>query len=385
MPRLIFFPLRSRMIQRLSFMLFCFCFLFSSDRPGWSAEGPAPFRRGLFVSVIQNPPVLTNRSAISRLVEDAVKTKSQVLFVQIYYANRAWFPSKVGDPTPYEECLKNVGEDPLALLIREAHQQGIQVHAWLNLMSLNNNKNAPLLKKYGPNILTRDRLEKKTLDDYKIDRQFFLEPGDFRVQAEILKMVGEVVSAYPALDGVQFDYIRYPDNHPVYGHAPMNVERFKNATGATQINDEDPLWQNWKRSQVTAFVKQLVQQARSVRPGIQVSATGCMPYARAYFEAFQDWPAWVDQGIVDFVTLMNYSPDPAQFERWNLQAKTKTKDFSKINIGVGAYKLLRLPEVFKKEFESCEKSEGGGCVVFHYGSLLENPALLEPLILNRAE
>ncbi|HNX69379.1 MAG TPA: family 10 glycosylhydrolase [Candidatus Omnitrophota bacterium] len=349
-----------------------------------SARSGEVFRRGLFVSVIQTPPVLSSRDAIRKLIDFSKKAKVQVLFVQLYYANKAWFLSTVGDTSPYQTCLKSIGEDPTALLIREAHAAGIEVHAWLNMCSLNNNVAAPLLKKYGPEILTQDLSPKRSLQDYKIDNQFFLEPGDPRVRRELVTVVGEVLQAYPDLDGIQLDYIRYPDNHPVYGYGRANVERYQKTTGVLTIANSDPAWQTWKRRQVTELLEQLVKSARGIRPGLRVSATGCMPYARARHEAFQDWPSWIDRGIVDFITLMNYSPEPAQFERWNKQAKSKTIFAAKVNVGVGAYKLVQSPEVFSKEYRDCEDSaEGGACVVFHYGSLVEAPELAVPLLTDR--
>lgn len=341
--------------------------------------------RGLFVSLIQNPPTLSNREAIMKLVDFAKKARIRILFVQIYRANQAWFPSKVGDSTSYEAALKTLGENPFALLIREAHGAGIEVHAWLNMLSLSTNEGAPLLKKYGPDILTRNLEEKKTLADYKIDNQYFLEPGDTRVRKELTTMVEEVVRTYPHLDGIQFDYIRYPDSHPRYGYTPINMDRFKRSTGLKKIKEGSRAWNDWKRAQVTELLKLLVEKARAIRPGIQVSATGCMSYARALYEAFQDWPSWVNSGLVDFVTVMNYSPDPAEYERWSGVAKAKVSDRARLYLGVGAYKLVHFPEIFEKEFRSCEESGGGLCAVFHYGSLLENPILEKPLLFQKED
>ncbi|MFA5167588.1 MAG: family 10 glycosylhydrolase [Candidatus Omnitrophota bacterium] len=343
-------------------------------------SGKPPPSRGLFVSLIQNPPTLSSRETMMKLVDFAKRARIKILFVQIYRANQTWFPSKVGDSTAYEAVLKTLGEDPFAFLIKEAHGAGIEVHAWLNMLSLSANGDAPLLKKYGPDILTRNLEEKKTLEDYKIDSQYFLEPGDTRVRKELVSMVGEIVLAYPQLDGVQFDYIRYPDSHPRYGYTPINMDRFRKSTGLKKIREGSRAWNDWKRAQVTELLKLLVQKARAIRPDIQVSATGCMSYARALHEAFQDWPSWISSGLVDFVTIMNYSPDPAEYERWSGVAKAKVSDPKRLYLGVGAYKLVHSPKIFEKEFRTCEKSGSSLCAVFHYGSLLENAALERPLL-----
>jgi uncharacterized lipoprotein YddW (UPF0748 family) len=361
-------------------VLFLTVFMLFFPAPSFSNSS---MERGLFVSLVQNPPTLSSREAIVQLLDFSKQVNIKVLFVQIYRANQAWFPSKIGNSAPYEAAFKTLGEDPFAFLIREAHRTGIEVHAWLNVLSLSENVNAPLLKKYGPDILTRNLEEKKNLEDYKIDNQYFLEPGDPRVRAELGAMVGEIVRAYPELDGVQFDYIRYPDSHPRYGYTKINVDRFKQATGLARPEEGSRIWNDWKRTQVTELLRSLVGEARSVRPDIQVSATGCMSYVRALDEAFQDWPSWVNGGLVDFVTVMNYSPDLAEYERWNAVAKSKVSDPSKLYLGVGAYKLVYSPGTFEKEFRSCEQAGVPLCAVFHYGSLLENQALEKPMLHER--
>lgn len=345
---------------------------FSSQFTSHSEEH---FERGLFVSVIQEPPVLSSRSDIAKLVDFAKKTRIDRLFVQVYYSNKAWFPSKIADPAPYHECVKSLSEDPMALLIKKSHEAGIEVHAWMNILSLGANKDAPLLKKYGTDILTRNVKDKKSLDDYKIDGQFFLEPGDPRVREELSGVVEEVLRAYPDLDGVQFDYIRYPDTEPAYGYTQINIARFKKALGVRVIDDSSVIWKQWKRDQVTELLGILASRARLMRPGIQVSATGCMPYSRASLEAYQDWPAWIERGLVDFVTLMSYSPYPPEFRLWLEKARAKTADFKKVNIGLGAYKLGRAPATFREEYRISEKSGSAGCVIFHYGSIVDSPAL----------
>ena len=340
--------------------------------------GQAP-GRALFVSVIEKELVLSSKDNINKVIDFAGSAGIKILFVQVYRANMSWFPSKMADASPYEKCLKNVGEDPLALLIRKAHARGIEVHAWLNLLTLSKNTNAPLLKKYGPSILTRDRRPKRKLRDYEIDHQYFLEPGDLRVRRELGTMVEELLQAYPDLDGVQFDYIRYPDLHPVYGHGLMNVDRFREATGASAIRDKDPAWQDWKRAQVTDLLKGLIDKAKAIRPGIHISTTGCMSYARAYHEAFQDWPSWVESGLVEFVTVMSYPDTYEEFLKHLEDAGKRVTDLKKLKFGVPAYKLVEAPGIFIRQFDACEKAGSGGCAVFYYGSVLLSPALSDYL------
>jgi uncharacterized lipoprotein YddW (UPF0748 family) len=347
------------------------------------AEAAPP--RALFVSVIEKTPVLSSKEEIIKLISFAKKARIKTLFVQVYRANLSWFPSKIADQAPYERYLKAVGEDPFALLIKKAHAEGIEVHAWLNLLTLSKNINAPLLKKYGPSILTKDIKPKQKIEDYTIDQQYFLEPGDLRVRKELKDMVEEVLRAYPQLDGIQFDYIRYPDFHPVYGYTSMNVERFRKATGIKTIKNNDPAWQDWKRAQVTDLLKELIQKVKAISPKIHISTTGCMSYSRAYHEAFQDWPSWVNTGLVEFVTVMSYPDNVEEFQKNIADAKKRVSDFKKIKLGVGAYKFTSNPITFIRQFDLCEKSGSGACAVFYYGSLLLHPALSASLTNSKTQ
>lgn len=363
------------MSKRILILLLCARCLFSAEA-GFAQTPP----RGLFVSLVQDPPVLSSRKALDELLDLAKNTHVRTLFVQIYRENKTWFPSKIADSAPYERSLKEFSEDPFALLIRRAHASGIQVHAWLNLLSLSQNENANLLKKYGTGILTRNLKPKKTLKEYRIDDQYFLEPSDARVRKELSGLVAEILRAYPDLDGIQFDYIRYPDKNPFYGYTPENLERFKKATGRNKADESVAAWKDWRRSQVTEFLEQLVKTVRAIRPGISVSATACAPYSRAYQEAFQDWPSWLRRGLVDFVTLMDYSADFPEFRKNISDARLKAPGLKKVNVGVGAYKLVHSPEKFEEEWGFCEQSGPRACVAFHYGSLCQNPRLADPLL-----
>lgn len=365
-------------MSRLKIIVLSFFVLFFSS-PGNILHSEEIPRRGIFVSMIQNPPTLSDPNLIQELIAFANKAHIQTLFVQVYRANKSFFPSQVADETPYENAMKNMSQDPFALLLEKAHLAGIQVHAWINLLSLSANENAPLLQKYGPEILTKNLEKKENIQDYKIDNQYFLEPGDLRVREELAKLVREIVGRYPNLDGIQFDYIRYPDYKPHYGFAKMNIDRFQHETKIKTIKEESAEWKKWKRDQVTNLLKLLIKTAREINPGIHVSTTGLAPFSRAYHEAYQDWKFWVESGLVEFVTEMAYTENPEKFQDYMKDVKTHIAEPKQINMAVAAYKLMASPAKLQEQWDICEKESFRSCVLFHYGSLIENPELKKAL------
>ncbi len=358
-----------RILASIFFVIFGFCYT------AHAAD------TALFVWNLDKKQILSSKSQMDKLIDFAYQKKIKTLFVQVYRANKAWFPTQRADTYDYDYFHQGSNNDSFAYLIKEAHKKGIKVHAWMNMLSLGANTEAPILKKYGSGILTQNRELKEDLGDYKIDGQFFLEPSDLRVHKELLILVEDLLKRQKDLDGIQFDYIRYPDVHPFYGYSADNIERFKKQFGVDEIKEEDPKWKQFKRDQVTDLLKELVQKARSINPKIHVSTTGCLSYSRAYHEALQDWPRWLKENIVEFVTVMNYPPDLAEFKKNVDEIKVKVgEDFQKVNVAVGAYKFVsKNSRVFKKQFNYCQQSGAKGCVVFHYSNLDEDPSLAEAL------
>lgn len=326
--------------------------------------------RGLFVWALEDEPVLSSQGQMERMIAFAKKEKVSALFVQVYRANKSWFLSNVADDEPYRHARVQVGQDALHVLIQLAHREGIEVHAWMNMLSLSANENAPLLKKYGTGILTRNKESKRELADYKIDNQYFLEPSNRYVRRACLTLVEEITTAYPQLDGIQFDYIRYPDVKPFYGYASDNIVRYKRATNKHTVVESDPSWKQWKRDQVTELLHLLVKKAKSINPKIQVSTTGSLSYARAVDEAMQDWPMWLNKNIVDFVTVMNYPDDAFTYQKNIDDIKPLIRDFKKVFMAVGLYKHLDEPEIFIEQFNVCEHANPGACVLFHYNNFV---------------
>ncbi len=363
---------------KIIFTFFLLIFLFLNPTISRCQE---PTARGLFIWSLEEHPVLSSKMQIEEAVNFAKKHNIKTLFVQVYRANQAFFPSKIAEVKVYlfMEKGRDFPIDSFTYLINLAHANGVEVHAWLNLLSLSGNKDAKILKKYGPSILTRNVQKKRILEDYKIDNQYFLEPSDPRVRQELLILVGDLLRAYPDLDGIQFDYIRYPDVHPFYGYSKDNIESFKKATGLKKIVEENPQWKQWKRDQVTQLLEMLVKKVRSIRPQIHVSTTGCLAYSRAYDEALQDWPSWLKNNTIEFVTLMNYPPDAETFQKNITDIKIKILDFSKVNMAVGAYKEIQTVSDFKGQADYCELSGAKSCVFFHYDALIQKSSFVQVL------
>lgn len=250
------------------------------------------------------------------------------LFVQMRKGGDAYYLSRY-DPWAADNPTRF---DALAHLIDRAHNgtPRIQVHAWLNTCAVGRTEGNPFhIAAAHPDWLSiSHRGETFDGEATKID------PGHpdaadwtFRVYLDVLRHYN--------VDGVHFDFVRYGGTH--WGYNPVSVARFNARHRRTGTPDpNDPLWKQWRRDQVTALVRKVYVMAAAIKPRAAISAAtiswGPGPETMTFWNeksaamnrVFQDWRAWMQEGILDLNCLMSYYSEkkhPAWFRQWTDWAK----------------------------------------------------------------
>lgn len=189
------------------------------------------------------------------------------------------------------------GYDPLAFAVEECHKRGMECHAWMVTMPLGNKKHVAAL---GSQSVTKQ--QKEICTPYK--SEFFLNPGNPATKDYLMKLVREVVGRYD-VDGVHFDYLRYPENAP---HFPDNKEFRKYGKGQSL--------EQWRRNNLTEVVRHLYKGIKAVKPWVKVSTCPVGKFRdtsryssrgwNAYFTVYQDVQTWLNEGIQDQIYPMMY-------------------------------------------------------------------------------
>lgn len=203
---------------------------------------------------------------------------------------------------PFSHVLTGVegrspGYDPLAFAIEECHKRGMQLHAWIVTMPLGKDEH---IRRQGKLALSRK--SKELCTHYK--GEWFMEPGNPAVAPYLVNLVREIVSGYD-VDGVHFDYIRYPDRTNGYPDAVLHRKYGKGRTLAA-----------WRRDNITVIASALYRCVKELKPWVRVS---CAPLGKynnlaryrslgwdAYNAVYQDAQAWVRDGIMDALFPMIY-------------------------------------------------------------------------------
>ncbi len=355
---------------------------------------------GIWVTVFSEKKVLYSKEAAAGLITFCKEAKINAIYLQVYRAGLAYYNSKISDRAKYEEIVNSAGTDTIEFLLNEAHKNKIKVFAWMNILSLAQNKNAHIIAKLGKSILTRDQYCRVSLrtesinetDKYYLrDDQLFLEPGDPKVVEYLLSVITEFIKRYPSIDGVHLDYIRYPYPVPfipdsrfnkyglTYGYGKKNIERFIEKTGFNPLskeikNDTFLLWDNWKRRQITDLAAKISSAIRINSPEKLISCAVIPSLERAYNTAFQDWALWLEQNIVDYVVLMNYTRDQRLAQETAASALAHRAK-GKIFIGIGAYLMKNDTDLLSKQYKLIKKLNPDGIVFFQYDDIAGNNIL----------
>jgi uncharacterized lipoprotein YddW (UPF0748 family) len=320
--------------------------------PGGAAPAATELR-GLWVV----RTALVSPDAVDRVVDEAAASGFNALFVQVRGRGDAFYRSAIA---PRSVLLERQPRDfdPFARLLLRAHQRKLQVHAWLNVL-LTAHFGQPLprghvLERHADWVMVPRPVAAQALfasgagrlrlameagrSDGDVEGQY-LSPSVPAVGDHLERVVREIVRGY-AVDGLHLDFVRYPG--PEYDYSRAALEGFRRRSGGGDLlagPTRDPVgWEDYRRHVLTVLVTRLADAGRAERPGVVVSAAVTPDRALAVHHKFQDWPAWLQSGVLSAVCPMAYTPDNRLFQQ-QLEDARQLAGGQLVWAGIGAYRL----------------------------------------------
>jgi len=286
----------------------------------------------------------TQRTKLTTMLDQLKASGINTVYFQVRTTGDALYSSTL---VPWSHWLtgnygQNPGWDPLAFAVTEAHNRGIEIHAWLN----------PYRAAIATNFATTyasthmARVHPEWLITSGTTRYF--NPGIAEVRSHIVSVVEEIVNNYD-IDGIHFDDYFY-------------------LSGLTNTDDDaqftaDPRGftnrSNWRRDNVTLMVQGVSTKIRSLKPWVKfgispsgiyrnftvpgsspsVSTTGSEHYSVQY----ADTQKWMNDGTIDYLIPQVYwafsqTTANAKFnyvtDYWNRQNFTRH-----VYIGLATYRV----------------------------------------------
>lgn len=357
----------------------------------WAAAGASKEGRAVWITRWEWTGT-RNRSAdqykIRKIFDNLRAGRFNMAFFQVRGQADAFYRSSL-EPWAAEltgTLGKDPGWDPLQYAIRIAHERGIELHAWVNVYPMWRGTTPPphttpehIYHLHYPDwVCYNSSGEPMSLNSGYI----FVSPGNPEAREHILNVCLDIVSRYD-VDGIHFDYIRYPGVD--YSYDPVSLQRYRDPNE----NPRGLSWSDWQREQVNTFVREFYHRAMEIRPELKVSAAVIGKYNApwtgwdGYNVVYQDAKAWAREGTIDLVCPMIYWPigpdSPAPFEVYLRQWLFDDPVQRPVLAGIGAYKYTTDLAEIVAEIDTCRALGAAGHVMFSYSSL-DDPGFWDELV-----
>ncbi len=242
-----------------------------------------------------------------RALKELSDSGFNMIFPNMLWGGVAHYPS---DVLPRSKTYAKYG-DQMAQCLAAAKTHGIEVHVWKVNYRLTHR--AP--KKFIDDLRRQGRTQ-VTADGQPKDWLCPSHPENIKL--EIDSMV-EVVEKYD-VDGLHFDYIRYPGNNHCYCDGCR--KRFETASGRKVADwpadcyrgPRREEYRDWRCAQITKLVAAVARRVKALRKDVKISAAVFGSYPACRDSVGQDWIHWAKSGYVDFLCPMDYTESDTRFQ-----------------------------------------------------------------------
>lgn len=258
--------------------------------------------------------------------------------------NTIYFQSRVRGDVNYNSSIEpwarwfsgtsgqNPGWDPLEYVIEQAHIRGMEVHAWFVTYNVHSGNSSPASSQHVANQHPSWITQWASSGGATL---WWLNPGIPQVKDYLVSLVAELINNYE-IDGIQFDYIRYPDDN------------FNDVAQYNTYGNGMPL-ADWRRENINQFVRDAYDTIQQLRADVKVGSAPIGIYQNipnasgweGYSEIYQDSRQWMLEDKHDYLCPQIYwdiNTNPmfnVLVNDWVQNANTRH-----IYPGIAAYRML---------------------------------------------
>lgn len=325
-------------------------------------------------------PTETNAEQIIATLNKLENNGFNNVFLETYYHGKTIFPSKTMNK--YGFTVQNdlfEGIDPLKIWIDEAHKRGIKVHTWFQSFYLGN-KNPNLdpssilaqHPQWGNKTKKCADCDGPTMSESE-HNGYFLDPANPDVQEFLLELITEIITDYKP-DGINLDYIRYPNSNPrndmnAWGFSEYARNEFQSIYGKdpVELNISDAMWYDWndyRRKNITNFVKKVGQVGKDNKT--YVSAVIFPDIASALSTKQQDWRSWSYNEYIDGFTPLFLTYDSKMLASMMNDVMNIKANKTELYAGLFVTFMGGTSEDLVKQIFETRKMSANGVILFDY-------------------
>jgi uncharacterized lipoprotein YddW (UPF0748 family) len=271
--------------------------------------------RAFWIPAPWHSPFLRSYEEIQKGVDLAVELNFNTLFVGTWAQTKILYPSQtLADNSSYstpEEGLfydyTGGSGDPLADLVEVAHAEGLKVILWYEYGFMSRTASAPTPENDKILAVHPDWVGINSYGNASSynESDYYYNAYNPEVQRFMLDMMLEAVNNYD-IDGIQGDD-RLPAMPRNSGYDDYTVARYKEEHNGEEppSNYNNSAWVRWRADILNDFAVQMYEEIKAVDPEC-IIAFSPNPYPWAFDNLMQEWPAWLDDGIVEMLSVQCY-------------------------------------------------------------------------------
>jgi uncharacterized lipoprotein YddW (UPF0748 family) len=272
--------------------------------------------RAFWVPDPTHTPFLSSYEGIQQGVALAKELNFNTLYVCAWAKTRTLYPSQtLANNSTYTDArdgmftpgYTGLSGDPLSDLIEVAHAEGLKVILWYEYGFMSRWGGAPTpqndrilaVHPHWVGINNQGQPSNYNNSDY------YYNAYNLEVQQFLLDIVMEAVNNYN-IDGVQGDD-RMPAMPANSGYDDYTMNRYKNEhNGNSPPQDfSNSQWVRWRVDILNQFGQDLFDAVKAAKPQVLVTNSP-NPYPWALTNLMQEWPAWLDAGNVEILSVQCY-------------------------------------------------------------------------------
>ena len=245
------------------------------------------------------------KKEIGEMFDRCVEVGMNTVIVHVRSHGDAMYPSEY---YPWSRFVtgtqgKNPGYDPLEYMIKEAHNRGLEFHAWINPYRITGYgtyldqtcEDSPVNVWLNDDIASNDRWALKHKGEY------YLNPSVPEVQEMVINGVVEIVENYD-VDGIHFDDYFYPSMNNSDPALWFDKPEYEKSGSLLTIAE-------WRKDNIDDLVKGTYDAIKKADPNVEfgVSPAGNLKNLRSNTNHCVDIDRWFSKdGYVDYIMPQLY-------------------------------------------------------------------------------
>ncbi|MBP7825843.1 MAG: family 10 glycosylhydrolase [Verrucomicrobia bacterium] len=310
-----------------------------------------------------------NANQVSQLIADCRANNFNAVIVQMRRRGDAFYNQVLPGNDPKTTAIP-AHFDALADILAKARTGSprIEVHCWVATFTVwSSEGTAP---PQAGHVFNRhpEYLMRNSAGKLFIGEGYYLDPGHPDAMFWNFAMATNIVRQYD-VDGFHWDLVRYPTRDS--GYNPTAIARYNEEFGTTgQPLPADARFGQWRRRQVTDFLRWVNAELLAIRPRLQISCAVLGNRTDAYQNRFQDWAAWNQEGIIDLCMPMGYTAANSTFNAM-VEDTFNHQGVRRVYQGQGAY--LNTKENTVYQLTQIRNKPLFGSVLFSYRATNPSP------------